>query len=103
MRDLIEAQGKVSVNNNRVMTDSLWEELGQVTVADVVVGVEAPDLQPAYSYGVPEQLLGKIRIGACVHVPFGGRDTHGYVMGIRRLPHSDPLVSRLREIIAIVE
>src|ERR1044071_9236545 len=85
------------------LTDSLWEELGQVAIADVVVGVEAPDLQQTYSYSVPERLQSELHVGACVHVPFGGRDTHGYVMEIRRLARNDPLVGRLREIIAIVE
>ena len=46
------------------LTDSLWEELGQVKVADVVVGVEAPDLQPSYTYAMPERMQADVRIGS---------------------------------------
>jgi primosomal protein N' (replication factor Y) len=83
-------------------TDSLWEEYAQVDVADVVVDIDAPDLQPSYTYRVPESLRNTLTIGACVHIPFAGRETLGYVLARRKLADSDPLCARLKDIIALV-
>ena len=41
-------------------TASLWQEFDEVEVADVVVDIEAPDLQPTYTYRVPERLRSAI-------------------------------------------
>lgn len=87
---------------NEPATGSLWEEYSEVAIADVVVDVEAPDLQPSYSYRIPDTLLNTLLPGACVHIPFAGRDLLGYVLECRKLPLSDPLVPRLKEIIALV-
>lgn len=84
-------------------TGSLWEEYADIDIADVVVDIEAPDLQPSYSYRVPERLRNLLAVGMCVHIPFHGRETVGYVLERRRLLASDPLASRLRDVIAIVE
>ena len=43
--------------------DSLWEEYAQVDIADVVVDIDAPDLQSSYSYRVPEALQNTLRAG----------------------------------------
>src|ERR1044071_6504688 len=82
---------------------SLFGEIETVDVADVVVGVEAPELLPTYSYRVPDELRERLKVGTCVHVPFGGRETLGYVFGRRNISASDPLRARLKEVIAIVE
>jgi len=82
-------------------TASLWEELAEVEAAEVVVDIEAPDLQPTYTYRVPPGMAAPV--GTCVHVPFGGREALGYVLARRRIPISDPLAKRLRDIIGIVE
>jgi primosomal protein N' (replication factor Y) len=82
---------------------TLWEELEDVSVADIVVGVDAPDLLPTYSYRVPEYLGSLVSVGTCVHVSFGGRETLGYVFGLRNIASADPLSGRLKDIIAIVE
>lgn len=84
-------------------TGSLWEEFAEVDVAEVVVDVDAPDLLPTYSYRVPEHLREQVTVGRCVHVPFGGQEKLGYVMERRRIPESDPLCARLRDIIAPVD
>ena len=82
--------------------DSLWDEFADLDVADVVVDVDAPDLQPSYSYLVPE-MQNRLTPGLCVHIPFHGREMLGYVLERRKLPATDPLVSRLKPVIAIVE
>ena len=84
-------------------SDSLWEEFAQVDAADVVVDVDAPDLLPTYAYRVPEALQNTLEIGMCVHVPFGGRETLGYVLDRRKLAAQDPLCGKLKPLIAIVE
>jgi primosomal protein N' (replication factor Y) len=84
-------------------TDSLWEEFAQIDVADVVVDVDAPDLQDFYSYRVPERMQNTLQVGACVHIPFAGRETLGYVLARRKLATADPLCGKLKEIIAVVE
>ena len=84
-------------------SDSLWEEFAETDVADVVVDVDAPDLLPTYAYRVPEALQNTLQIGMCVHVPFGGRETLGYVLGRRKIAAQDPLCGKLKPLIAIVE
>jgi len=84
-------------------SDSLWEEFAEVDIADVVVDVDAPELQPWYSYRVPEILQNRLQVGDCVHISFAGRETLGYVLERRKLPLTDPLVRKLKDIIAIVE
>lgn len=82
---------------------ALFEEFSEVPVAEVVVNVEAPDLLPTYSYRIPERLAGEIAVGTCVHVPFGGRETVGYVIDRRNVDAAEPIAGRLRDIIGIVE
>ena len=83
--------------------DSLWEEYAQIDIADVVVDIDAPDLQPSYSYRVPEAMQNTLHAGACVHIPFAGRETLGYVLDRRKLASNDPLCGKLKEIISVVE
>ena len=80
--------------------DSLWEEYAQIDIADVVVDIDAPDLQSSYSYRVPEALQNTLQAGDCVHIPFAGRETLGYVLDRRKLASNDPLCGKLKEIIA---
>jgi primosomal protein N' (replication factor Y) (superfamily II helicase) len=82
--------------------DSLWEEYALLEVADVVVDVDAPDLQPTYSYRIPDPLLNRIAPGVCVHVPFHGREVLGYVLERRQIALDDPLCSKLKSVIGIV-
>jgi primosomal protein N' (replication factor Y) len=88
---------------NSHYTDSLWEEFAEVDIADVVVDIDAPDLHPSYSYRIPETLQNQVTVGACVHIPFAGRETLGYVLEQRKLSTSDPLCRKLKDIIAVIE
>ncbi len=83
-------------------TPSLWDDLEPIDVADIVVDVDAPDLQPAYTYRVPAEMRSEIAVGTCVHVPFGGQEKVGYVFDSRSMDDGDPLAGRLRNIIATV-
>jgi primosomal protein N' (replication factor Y) len=83
--------------------DSLWEEYAQIDVADVVVDIDVPNLEPTYSYRVPESLQNTLQVGACVHIPFAGRETLGYVIDRHTLPATDPLCGKLKPIIAVVD
>ena len=47
-----------------------------------MVDIDAPDLQPVYSYRVPEPMRNTLRVGSCVHIRFNGREVAG------RPPHS---------------
>jgi primosomal protein N' (replication factor Y) len=89
--------------NETSYTESLWEEYSDIDVADVVVDIDAPDLQPSYSYRIPEKMRNRLAAGMCVHIPFHGRETLGYVLGKRKLSTTDPLAARLKAVIAIVE
>lgn len=93
----------MSQKSTTLYTDSLWEEFAEVDIADVVVDVDAPELQPSYSYRVPEALRNTLGVGACVHIPFAGRETLGYVLARRKLSVHDPLCAKLKDILAIVE
>ena len=84
-------------------SDSLWEEFAEIDVADVVVDVDAPDLLPTYAYRVPDFMQNILQVGMCVHVPFGGRETLGYVLSRRKISALDPLCGKLKTLIAIVE
>ncbi len=73
-----------------------------IDVADIVVDVVAPYLQPVYTYGIPPDMSADLRAGACVHVNFHGRERLGYVMELRKLSASDDLVPKLHPILAIL-
>ncbi len=83
-------------------SDSLWEEFAETDVADIVVDVDAPDLHPTYTYRVPITMQNTLQAGDCVRINFNGRETLGYVFTRRKLPLSDPLAPKLRDIQAIV-
>jgi len=81
---------------------SLWPELDDLPVADVVVDIEVPDLLPTYAYTIPSHTP-HLRAGDCVLVPFGGQEKIGYVMQVRRMQRTDPLAAHLKPIIGRVE
>lgn len=54
--------------------------------ADVVVDAEARGLKQAYTYRVPDELAASVGEGACVAVPFSGRELIGYVIGLTDIP-----------------
>ncbi len=89
--------------NREPVTASLWEEFNEVDIADVIVEVDAPDLDPLFSYRIPDPLLHTLEAGYSVHVPFAGRDLLGYVLRRRKILISDPLVPKLKDVIGIVQ
>ncbi len=84
------------------MIDTLWEEFAFIEVADVVPEVEADDLQPFYTYRVPEAHAERVATGACVLVEFGGSERQAYVIGRRRMRTDDPMARRLKDIQDVV-
>ena len=50
--------------------------------ASVVVVTDAPGLPQPFTYRVPEELQSSVFQGACVAVPFGGRELVGYVLDL---------------------
>ena len=92
-----------AANPAEIYSDSLWEEFAETDVADVVVDVDAPDLLPTYAYRVPDVMQNTLQVGMCVHVPFGGRETLGYVLSRRKISAQDPLCGKLKPLIAVVE
>ena len=77
--------------------DSLWEEYAEIDIADVVVDIDAPGSAALL-------LLSRSRNPAkyaacrrmCVHIPFAGRETLGYVLARRKLASNDPLCGKLK-------
>ena len=65
--------------------------------------MDAPDLQPTYTYRVPVTLQNTLRCGDCVRINFNGRETLGYVFVRRKLPLADPLIPKLRDIQGILD
>jgi primosomal protein N' (replication factor Y) (superfamily II helicase) len=77
-------------------------DLDSVSLAEVVVMIDAPDLAPTYSYRIPDSLQNTVSVGGCVLVPFGSQDAVGYVLEIRH-EESGPGTARLKEIESVVE
>ena len=70
--------------------------------ADVIVNIVHEQLDRSFSYKVPERLLGKLRLGSCVMIPFGKGDRliKGYCVGLSEECKYDP--SKLKEIADVV-
>ncbi|MDE7013292.1 MAG: primosomal protein N', partial [Kineothrix sp.] len=52
--------------------------------ADIIIDISHEKLDRTFQYMIPEELMGKIKIGSCVSIPFG-KGNHlrkGYVTGI---------------------
>ncbi len=52
-------------------------------IADIIPEIKTRGQEEVFSYLVPEELQGKIDIGAIVSMPFGKRTIRGVVTGIR--------------------
>ncbi len=50
--------------------------------AQVIVDIPTMTLEHAFTYGVPSDLAGEVRVGSCVVVPFGSRFVLGYVIEV---------------------
>lgn len=67
---------------------------------DVIVDSDSPGISKAYSYRVPREFEEKIFEGACVAVPFSGRDLVGYVFS---LYEDAPNVDGLKDVHAVLQ
>lgn len=86
-----------------ILPDFSWDGPAEIDVVDVSVDVDAPELQPSYTYRVPEEMLALIDVGACVHVSFAGREAIGYILSVRKLSGDAPLAAKLKPLLGIVE
>ncbi|MBV9241808.1 MAG: DEAD/DEAH box helicase, partial [Acidobacteria bacterium] len=62
-------------------------------------------IRRSFTYRVPERLMGKIKIGARLRLPFGRRDLVGYAVNLlRELPaESDIDESKLKDVIEVMD
>ena len=67
--------------------------------AGVIVDADAPGLSQPYTYRVPDELRGAVFVGACVAVPFGGRDLVGYVV---ELSETAPDIAEIKDLSAVI-
>jgi len=67
--------------------------------ANVIVSNDAPGLRRAYTYAVPKELEDAVFEGACVAIPFGGREMVGYVSELTDVP---PEVGELKDLAAVI-
>ena len=87
---------------------SLWPEEQvtpahhPITVADIAVDIDAPDLQNSYTYSIPSEFENLVIPGACVHIRFNRREVLGYVTATKTMLPSDPLSGRLSPILGVL-
>lgn len=67
--------------------------------ASVVVNTDAPGLSQPFTYRIPKDLTGGMEAGACVAVPFSGRELVGWVLDLSDSPPPDVEV---KDILAVV-
>jgi len=67
--------------------------------AGVLVDADAPGLSQPFTYRVPDQLRGAVFVGACVAVPFAGRDLVGYVV---ELSETAPEIAEVKDLSAVI-
>ncbi|HSX19177.1 MAG TPA: hypothetical protein VLE91_03500 [Candidatus Saccharimonadales bacterium] len=68
----------------------------------VVLTYQAPDIQ-TFTYEIPKELEGKIKIGQLVSVPFGKRNPYGVIMATRSvLSDASPRTDLVKKITSIV-
>lgn len=65
--------------------------------ANVIVDADAPGLSQSFTYHVPDGMA--VFVGACVAVPFGGREMVGYIVS---LAESAPDVENIKDITTII-
>ncbi|MGB9587979.1 MAG: DEAD/DEAH box helicase, partial [Armatimonadota bacterium] len=68
--------------------------------ANVVVDINAPGLPQAFTYRVPEHLENEVFEGACVAVPFHGRELIGYVL---ELIQEAPDIHNIKDLSFVVQ
>ena len=68
--------------------------------ADVIVDVDAPGLSHAFTYRVPNELLDAAVPGACVAVPFAGRELVGYIL---KTFTEAPDLKKIKDLSSVIE
>lgn len=71
----------------------------QAEYADVIVDITRESLDHSFQYRIPSALAGDVREGTAVRIPFGTRETDGYVIGLGSEPKIDP--ARIRPILSV--
>ena len=71
--------------------------------AHIIVDISADKLDRPFSYHIPKDLLGKVKVGSFVTFPFGASNAlrSGFVIAIDDEPGFDP--SKIKDIISIDE
>ena len=67
--------------------------------AGVIVDADAPGLSQPFTYRVPEELESAVFEGACVAVPFAGRELVGY---IAELTETAPALDEIKDLLAVI-
>ena len=67
--------------------------------AGVIVDADAPGLSQPFTYRVPEELESAVFVGACVAVPFAGRELVGY---IAELTETAPPLDEIKDLLAVI-
>lgn len=69
--------------------------------ADVIVNISVEELDRPYTYRIPDRLLGTIRPGVQVAVPFGNRQIKGFVIALKEKALLEE--SRIKDIAHVVQ
>ena len=67
--------------------------------AGVIVDADAPGLSQPFTYRVPDELESAVFEGACVAVPFAGRELVGY---IAELTETAPPLDEIKDLLAVI-
>ncbi len=81
------------------MADTSWKEAIPQVYAGVIVDADAPGLSQPFTYSVPPELASSVCLGACVAVPFSGRELVGYIVD---LSEDAPDLDSIKPISAVV-
>ena len=66
--------------------------------AEVIIDLISDAVDRPFHYRIPPELIGRIKPGAVVRVPFGHRSYHGYVLRLLK----EPGVETVRDLSALV-
>lgn len=77
--------------------------MGQERYAQININTKTKVLDKPFTYGIPEELVGKLEVGAKVFVPFGrgNKPVDGYVVGFLETTDYDKVKNILRHEVAL--
>jgi primosomal protein N' (replication factor Y) len=70
-----------------------------LSFAAVIVNMPARAVDKPFTYGVPDALAERVRVGTMVTVPFGRQKLSGYVVGLAPQPPPDVPPDKIRDIL----